>query len=151
MEPTTMEEKPRSKRRPVFPVLIGLSALLILLTFWTSDTSFGLRVKLARLRGYDGCTCGDCADAFGFGPGLPEIGCGTGWRRHRIAMREQLFASSLPLATVLIVAGMTRTLRTRDDPFRCAGCGYDLHGLPGSQCPECGGSFDPIRTPLSES
>ena len=24
---------------------------------------------------------------------------------------------------------------------RCANCGYDLHGLPGSQCPECGEEF----------
>lgn len=25
----------------------------------------------------------------------------------------------------------------------CRGCGYDLHGLPASRCPECGAGFDP--------
>lgn len=147
----TMEEKPKSRGRLGLAVLLGFCALLILLTFWTSDMSFGLRVELARVRGYDGCTCRDCAEAFGFGPGLPEIYCGTGRRRHRDAMRGQLLASSLPLVTVLIVAGIARTLRTSGDPLRCAGCGYDLHGLPGNRCPECGQLFDPTRDPLTNS
>ena len=27
--------------------------------------------------------------------------------------------------------------------MRCLDCGYDLHGLPESRCPECGRAFDP--------
>jgi hypothetical protein len=29
------------------------------------------------------------------------------------------------------------------ETMRCLNCGYDLHGLPESRCPECGRAFDP--------
>lgn len=29
--------------------------------------------------------------------------------------------------------------------FTCKKCGYDLHGLPESRCPECGSDFDPAE------
>jgi hypothetical protein len=29
--------------------------------------------------------------------------------------------------------------------FTCKKCGYDLHGLPETRCPECGSNFDPAE------
>lgn len=136
-------ERPRRSRRffALMTLVVLLLALPPLLTYWYSDRGFDLRVGFARARGYDGCTCEDCADAFGFGPGIPQGICGTGWRARRAAFRGELFAASLPLGTVLASMGIAAFHRRTRDSTRCVCCGYDLAGLPSNRCPECGQSF----------
>lgn len=141
----------RSHRRAVFFALFGLSVLPVLLTYWMSDASFGLRVGLAHLRGYDGCTCGDCADAHGFGPAPPDIRCGTFQLHRRAAVRDSLFASSLPLSLFLVVAGVARRVKAKGNPLVCAKCAYDLRGLPGPCCPECGETLEPAAPARPDS
>lgn len=46
------------------------------------------------------------------------------------------------LATIAL---LRKPLSRETDGFTCAGCGYDLTGLDGSRCPECG---RPSRMPI---
>lgn len=126
-----------------------LLALPPLLSYWHSDSTFGLRIRLAELRGYDGCTCEDCADAFGFGPGIPWHTCGNAYRARRNSDRAELIAASLPLIATLTYLGVAALSRLSRDPSRCARCRYDLTGLPANRCPECGAEFTPTDTTAS--
>gem|GEM_PF-4655967 len=40
--------------------------------------------------------------------------------------------------------------RLQRDPFTCAHCGYDLRGLPGPICPECGRRAEGATGPADE-
>ncbi len=141
-----MQRRPTSRR---FATLMTLAVLLLavppFLAFWHSDSAFDLRVQVARDRGYDGCTCEDCADAFDFGPGIPWYTCGNAYRARRNADRAAFVAASLPLAATLACLGVAALSRLSRDPSRCAHCGYELAGLPINRCPECGTTFTPTE------
>ncbi len=44
----------------------------------------------------------------------------------------------VPIATLFLGALLWRLSKTSKGPWACAACGYDLRGLAGPSCPECG-------------
>jgi hypothetical protein len=138
----------RVTRRLRFLLLgAGILELLVALwAFWTSSLSFGVR---AWLSGYEGCMCEDCranhigvdSSPFRWTP-LPF---GYGADREDLAVRFG-WAGVLTCGCALFVRWIP--IPRRREAFRCSGCGYDLRGLPGPLCPECGNPFRGIRYPL---
>ena len=51
--------------------------------------------------------------------------------------------TALAVALIAIFYLCEKTVLLDRRAFTCKRCGYDLHGLPESRCPECGTGFDP--------
>lgn len=126
-------------------ILLGLAVAAIAVAgeFFNRDRMYQIRVQFARLRGYDGCTCCDCADAFGFGPKpTPD-----GWvcRMPSTPRALDRFPGGVAgfCGSLLCIVGLSqkgiRALHPREPAHGCcAACGYDLSGLTCGICPECG-------------
>lgn len=70
----------------------------------------------------------------------PRAASGATWRSlvlsvWPLASGVLLFAGAGPLARVVLLG--------RPRPGRCSCCGYDLQGLGGAPCPECGTASAP--------
>lgn len=51
----------------------------------------------------------------------------------------------LALAAMSVFIGAWLVGRRQRDPAKCPDCGYDLRGLAGGTCPECGAPVAPVR------
>lgn len=119
-----------------FSASVVLLLVIDVCAAWKSELGFEARVARVRLRGSNGCTCADCADNLGFGPGIsrPNFGiCGTG-RHSDHSLSFVHAAACLECAALIVYVGP----RTKAPTGVCTTCGYDLAGLPGTVCPECG-------------
>jgi hypothetical protein len=123
-----------------------------------SDEGFGRCARLvAALSGYTGCTCRQCQEALlpwydspvhevvSRLAALPVVVLvspfNAGYVDRWIAGRNLVFsAAAIGLFTMFGRAVISSSLkRLARDPLKCAGCGYDLRGLPAeARCPECG-------------
>ncbi len=133
-------------------IILGTVAWSAADAWWHGSGGFHVRLAIARWNGYDGCTCSDCAEAFGFGPAprrhwdSPWTICGCG-RRAESDMRAVAGAIGLALilgGRFLPVVPPMRGERRRAKGL-CPSCGYDMSGLPGPRCPECGAEGAPER------
>ena len=68
------------------------------------------------------------------GSGLSEIR----FKRESLAGVQRRVIPLWPLAGLSVLATIWAWRRRAFPPGRCPSCGYDLHGLEGDQCPECG-------------
>lgn len=133
-------------RTGFFRASICVAALLVLFTAWTGWYSGGLAVQT-----------GARTSVVGFGNGLgvfaiSEVGeqaqSGASLQRFdphwdwwfKIAKTPDSFQLMVPLwVPTLVLVGLGVMVRpSRDQEGRCTACGYELQGVGGQVCPECG-------------
>jgi hypothetical protein len=72
--------------------------------------------------------------------------CDPSWQNRPIFRRVRnswgICLPMWPAAPVLIAIGVVARPRRQHRPGRCGTCGYDLTGLKGGVCPECGCAHD---------
>jgi hypothetical protein len=125
----------RRARRRRIALALTVAALGLPLALLPDDLPRRSSIALARLRGYDGCLCADCGQAFGF-RGYTFRGCRGGG-----ATGGELLATISGLASfiILFTAIDPSPAGSRFPPGHCPACGYDLAGCVLPVCPECGG------------
>lgn len=129
-------------RRRVVRVALAVSVLLGAVAWWNSGLSWRVRNAVNALV-YSGCQCDDCIRAFGL------VSRSTGGRRGDFTAE---IIGTVAVATAVV--GL-RGLRGASDSAvprradgvaaKCTKCGYDMEGVPGAVCPECGTNCEPIH------
>ncbi len=119
-------------------VLTGLCVLAAMHNFGQTWTGYRVRLAIAKFAtGYDGCACDDCGPQFLGISGPRRYGCFP--PALRVEDRATIWAcAAFGTAAVTLAIPLAPSVARRHDPDRCAWCGYDLRGLPGPICPECG-------------
>ncbi len=117
-----------------------------------SQTYTGYRIRLAiasAVTSYDGCDCDDCRPRYlGISPPR-RYGCCP-----PVLFVEDYAAiwtgAAIVVASCALAIPLVPPLRLQRDPFTCSHCGYDLRGLPGPICPECGQQAEAATEPADE-
>lgn len=121
-------------RRRVVSGALAVSVLLGATAWWNSGLSWRARDGMNALV-YSGCQCDDCIRAFGL------VARSTGGPRGNFTAE---IIGTVAVATAVVgLRGLSRTsepVPRRADGVarRCTKCGYDMEGVPGAVCPECG-------------
>ena len=121
-------------RRSASRTMMATAIALGIVAWWNSELSVLVR-RAANSMVYSGCQCDDCIRAFGLVSSHP------GDRRGGAAW---LIGTASVTAAVVGLRG----LRGASDPdvprradgvaAKCTKCGYDMEGVLGAVCPECG-------------
>ncbi|HZW11370.1 MAG TPA: hypothetical protein VFF69_15810 [Phycisphaerales bacterium] len=130
----------RPERRRRIWLALSAAAVSFLLALVPDDLSRKASIALARLRGYDGCLCADCGEAFGFQGYNYRSFCGTS--RGASASQALAVIGWLTSGILLLTAIDPSPAPSRFPPGHCPACGYDLAGCVLPVCPECGRAAD---------
>lgn len=123
-------------RRHRIALGLTIAALALLLALLPDDLPRRASIALARLRGYDGCLCADCGEAFGFLGYDDRWICGTS--RGPTGGQALAVIGWLTSGIILLTAIDPVPRPSRFSAGHCPACGYDLAGCVLQVCPECG-------------
>lgn len=121
-------------RRHASRVVLAAAVVLGAAAWWNSGLSWRAR-NAANALVYSGCQCDDCISEFGL------VSRNTGGRRGDFTAEK---IGTVAVATAVVgLRGLPRTSepvprRADGVALRCTKCGYDMEGVRGAVCPECG-------------